>query len=92
MSRDLTPYASLDDEELLQRVYMSKPLLSALEIELAHRLSQALDALNQRPTGVGDVVTQRMVEAERRTRATLALEEMARDAQEMGLYDHTERA
>lgn len=58
---DITPYSSLTDEELLLRVYTSKHLMSALDIELAMRLEQALDALADRPQGVGDMLTRHML-------------------------------
>ncbi len=44
-----TPFSSLEDEELLRRVYNSRELLSSLELELAARLEHALNELADRP-------------------------------------------
>ncbi len=86
MSFDETLFSSLSDEELLARAYASRGLLSSLEIELLHRLEQALSALADRPKGVGDVVTQAAMVAESRTRQQTAMEELMKDSQDMGLY------
>ena len=51
-----TVYSGLDDEELLLRVYTSKPLLSALEIELARRLEHALDELAARTRSLDEII------------------------------------
>lgn len=64
MNNDITPYSGLTDEELLMRVYTSKPMLSTLELELAARLEHALDELEEKRAGVGDVVTRRLIDAE----------------------------
>lgn len=62
---DITPYSSLTDEELLMRVYTSKHLLSALDIELALRLEQALDALAAHPRGIGDMLTRHILDVDK---------------------------
>lgn len=61
MNNEMTPFSSLTDEELLLRVYTSKPMLSALELELAARLEHALDQLADQSAGIGDVVTAQLV-------------------------------
>lgn len=58
---DITPFSSLTDEELLLRVYTSKHLMTALDIELAMRLEQALDALADRPRAIGDMLTRHIM-------------------------------
>lgn len=62
---DITPFSSLTDEELLLRVYTNKHLLSALDIELAVRLEQALDALAERPRGIGDMLTRHILDVDK---------------------------
>lgn len=58
--------ASLTDEELLLSCYNQRQLMTPLEQELSARLEQALDALGQRPVGVGDVLTRSLLDMEAR--------------------------
>lgn len=49
MMPTFTSLSSLTDEELLMQMYTCKPLMTAIELELAARLEHALDLLNGHP-------------------------------------------
>lgn len=61
---NITPFSSLSDEELLVHVFISKPVCTPLELELAARLEQLLDELETRPQGIGDFLLRQSIQRE----------------------------